>query len=459
MGKGKEAVAVSAPGKVLLAGGYLVLDRAYTGLVFGLDARIHVVVQDIPTRHGVILNQIVVRSPQFKDAVWEYGYRLSDREGGMTVTQLRADADLNLDRNPFIETALTYALTYIASVSSPMISPASVTILADNDYYSTPSEVKTGAARRFHNFGVPITKAHKTGLGSSAALVTSFTAALLSYYLPKDHFDLESESGKRQLHNLAQAAHCAAQGKVGSGFDVASAVYGSCVYRRFSPCILSSHVEPGKPKFASQLRDLVEETGDTCRWDTEVHKDAVKVPLGLRLVMCDVNVGSQTPGMVKKVLAWRKEQPQEANPIWNDLDQANERFAAELRAVAENGKHATYDRLKERIADIRQGIRHMSEASGVPIEPSSQTKLIDACESLPGVIGGVVPGAGGYDAISLLIEDREEVIDSLQKLLTGWQFKGENETEGQGRVSMLGVREEMAGVGKESPTRYKDCYG
>lgn len=85
----RHAVAVSAPGKVLLAGGYLVLDRAYTGLVFGLDARIHVVVQDIPTSNGVTLNEIIVQSPQFESAVWEYGYRLTERDGGMKVTPLR----------------------------------------------------------------------------------------------------------------------------------------------------------------------------------------------------------------------------------------------------------------------------------------------------------------------------------------------------------------------------------
>lgn len=84
------AVAVSAPGKVLLAGGYLVLDRAYSGLVFGLDARIHVVVQPIPTRNGVVLNEIEVCSPQFEDALWEYGYRLCERDGGMFITALRA---------------------------------------------------------------------------------------------------------------------------------------------------------------------------------------------------------------------------------------------------------------------------------------------------------------------------------------------------------------------------------
>lgn len=82
--------AVSAPGKVLLAGGYLVLDRDYTGLVFGLDARIHVCVEPIQTKEGVTLSEIIVKSPQFKDAQWEFGYRLVEADGGIELTQLRA---------------------------------------------------------------------------------------------------------------------------------------------------------------------------------------------------------------------------------------------------------------------------------------------------------------------------------------------------------------------------------
>lgn len=81
--------AVSAPGKVLLAGGYLVLDRAYTGLVFGLSARINVVAQEIRTSPGVQLSEIVVESPQFLEAQWRYGYRLADADGGVKVTQLQ----------------------------------------------------------------------------------------------------------------------------------------------------------------------------------------------------------------------------------------------------------------------------------------------------------------------------------------------------------------------------------
>ena len=83
------SVAASAPGKVLLAGGYLVLDRDYTGLVFGLDARIHVHVKTLPTSPGVSLSEIVVRSPQFREAEWRYGYTESEDDGGVAVTQLK----------------------------------------------------------------------------------------------------------------------------------------------------------------------------------------------------------------------------------------------------------------------------------------------------------------------------------------------------------------------------------
>lgn len=371
----------------------------------------------------------------------------------LTTMFFCSDADLKLNRNPFIETALSYALTYIAKLTSSNIPPSSVTILADNDYYSTSSATLTGA--RFHDFAVPLAQANKTGLGSSAALVTAFTAALLAYYLPNDLFDLSSESGKRVLHNLAQASHCAAQGKVGSGFDVASAVYGSCIYRRFSPSFLSTHDEPGTPHFATQLQQIIEETGTSRKWDTEIVKDKVKVPTGIRLVMCDVACGSQTPGMVKKVLGWRKEAGGPAELIWEGLQIANEGLSQELVRLAETNDR-DYGLLKEKIADIRRRIREMSEQSGVPIEPPAQTALLDACSSVPGVVGGVVPGAGGYDAVALLIEDRDDIVSELQKLLQGWKVEAEGASAGSvGKVSMLGVKQEMEGVRMEDHNAYK----
>lgn len=366
------------------------------------------------------------------------------------------DADLNLNRNPFVETTLSYVLSYITSVTGqPTITPATITILADNDYYSTPASIQedtSGTAKpsRFHNFAIPLTKAPKTGLGSSAALVTAVTAALLKYYLPTKTFPQATDP--RVLHNLAQAAHCAAQGKVGSGFDIASAVYGTCLYRRFSPNILAARsLEPGVPRFADELRGVVDEVRGP--WDTEVVKDkAVKVPDGLRLVMCDVACGSKTPGMVKQVLAWRAKESVDAGRIWGELDSANVKLAGELKAVAES-ETKDYTGLKDCFAAIRALIREMGDKSGVPIEPQAQTELLDACGKIEGVVGGVVPGAGGYDAICLLIEDREDVVVGLEKLFKGWDYKGEG---GGGKVSMLGVREEMEGVKVEDPKVYVD---
>jgi len=88
------STAVSAPGKVLLAGGYLVLDRAYTALVFGLSARIHVLVHDINVSPGTKVSEIVVQSPQFRDAVWTYEYGLTGEQ--VEITQVQGYEDLSL---------------------------------------------------------------------------------------------------------------------------------------------------------------------------------------------------------------------------------------------------------------------------------------------------------------------------------------------------------------------------
>jgi phosphomevalonate kinase len=263
---------------------------------------------------------------------------------------------------------------------------------------------------------------------------------------------VNTEEGLRILHNLSQASHSHAQGKVGSGFDIASACYGSCLYKRFSPSLLSKLPAPGSPGFATALKDLVE--GD--RWDTEIHKAAIKMPKGLRLVMCDVDCGSETPGMVKQVLKWREENQQEADRIWGELQTGNEALAAELTRLANGDGEQKYDKLREIIEGNRRLIRQMSVASRVPVEPPQQTKLLDYCSTLDGVIGGVVPGAGGYDAIVLFVEDKEEVIAGLKQSLKSYKVDDAEEGLTIGKVGVIGVREEMEGVRTEELSLYKE---
>ncbi|KAI2640866.1 Phosphomevalonate kinase [Hypomontagnella submonticulosa] len=438
------STAVSAPGKVLLAGGFLVLDRQHTGLVFGLSARINVIAQEIKTSQGVQLSEIIVESPQFLDAQWRYGYHLAPENGGIKLTQLQIGTNA-INPNHFVEVTLAYALTYITTASRHRhrhtFDAIRLTILADNDYYSQPhlpaSASPAGAAARFAKFPCRLRDAHKTGLGSSAALVTSLTAALLTHYLPQSAFDLTTEESKRILHNLAQAAHSAAQGKVGSGFDVAAAVYGSCVYRRFSPSLLRDLPEIGAPGFASALAACV--AGD---WDTEVRESAAQMPPGVALRMCDVDCGSQTVGMVKQVLKWREEtDPTGARELWGKLQAENEALGA---ALSEDKK----DEIKDAVARVRELVREMSARSGVPIEPPSQTKLLDALAKIEGVYDGVAPGAGGYDALALLVRDDGETEGRIREFLKKWcEEKGV-------KVRLLDVKGEMEGVRREETGQY-----
>lgn len=97
----------------------------------------------------------------------------------------------------------------------------------------------------FNKTGVHIADVHKTGLGSSAALITSLVSGLLLHLnvIPADSFATEggtalASEGRKLAHNLAQYVHCLAQGKVGSGFDVSAAVFGSQLYTRFDPAVI-----------------------------------------------------------------------------------------------------------------------------------------------------------------------------------------------------------------------------
>lgn len=65
--------AFSAPGKALLAGGYLVLDPTYSAYVVALSARMHAVIQGTASN----ATTITVNSPQFAEGTWEFSAELT----------------------------------------------------------------------------------------------------------------------------------------------------------------------------------------------------------------------------------------------------------------------------------------------------------------------------------------------------------------------------------------------
>lgn len=57
----------------------------------------------------------------------------------------------------------------------------------------------------------------------------------------------------------------------------------------------------------------------------------------------------------------------------------------------------------------------------MPIEPSAQTRLVDATSALPGVCCAGVPGAGGVDAVFAIVV-HPDAEHGVQKLWASWRI-------------------------------------
>ncbi|KAH9998520.1 ribosomal protein S5 domain 2-type protein [Russula compacta] len=416
---------LSAPGKVLLAGGYLVLDPAYSGVVVSTSSRFYSVISQGKA------HRIVVRSPQFINATWSY-------------TCCRVPSN-----NKFVHLALQKTLSLALEAKGPadlehtLGAGLDITIVGDNDFYSQQDQLRSrnlpvslaslAEIPPFNPTGVALADVAKTGLGSSAALITSLVTALLVQTGLITPDQLASASSRHLAHNVAQFVHCLAQGKVGSGFDVSAAVFGSQLYTRFSPAVLQPLMDDSARSSSQSLLSVL--APENRAWDLTVTPFAL--PPRTRLLLADIHAGSNTPLLVSKVLKWRAENSATAHSLWTTIDQCNtslgqtlarltELYARDQHAYVETVRWVSGLQPRQWLANpnmpqeqstcleafyeahllteqIRSKMREMGKLSGVEIEPEQQTKLLDESVAMAGVIGGGVPGAGGFDAVWLLV--------------------------------------------------------
>ncbi|GFP79318.1 phosphomevalonate kinase [Phtheirospermum japonicum] len=447
------AVVASAPGKVLMTGGYLILERPNAGIVLSTNARFYAIVKPF---HEEIKSDswawawtdVKLTSPQMGR---ETMYKLS-------LKNLRLQSVSSSDsRNPFVEYALQYVVaaalatfdnTKKDELQKLLLLGLDITILGCNEFYSYRNQIE---AR-----GLPLTpeslaslppftsitfnaeesneqnskpEVAKTGLGSSAAMTTAVVAALLQYFGVVNLSPQENQVSKELdvVHIIAQTAHCIAQGKVGSGFDVSSAVYGSQRYIRFSPAVLSSAQDAG------QGMSIEKVIGDVLKSNWDHERTKFSLPPMMTLVLGEPGTGgSSTPSMVGAVKKWQKSDPQGSLETWKNLSEANaalEMHFNTLSQLAEANYEAykiainkcstlTSEKWAEGVVEsnqievikallgardamllIRCNMRKMGEAAGIPIEPESQTRLLDTTMNMEGVLLAGVPGAGGFDAV------------------------------------------------------------
>ncbi|CAB9520370.1 Phosphomevalonate kinase [Seminavis robusta] len=458
---------VSAPGKILLAGGYTVLESPNVGVVLAVDKKFYSTVvkhEPVPSSDSEPTNKkpkvedsatISVHSPQF-GATWKYNAKISEQ--GLELTP---DAD-NKSTNPFVEKSLRITLCYLVVSQQQTLCDLEITILADNDFYSVTPHLKKreweataenlAKLPKFLPCNLSSGSLQKTGLGSSAALTTSLVGALVLAMTGSCSGEDLDAAMRRKIHNLAQICHCHAQGKVGSGFDVSSASYGSHVYQRFPKCLLSDLLQEldkvgdkkaMPPSKVETLQKLVDENPENFKWPV------VQKPLSwntdlLQIMLADVSGGSESPSMARKILSWKAASDDVS--CWTNLLQFNQQVVkladdivaaldgADIGAMTkvlsqcklEDGWNSSGSAdektakvgnvlcdMRKTLLECRKNLKSMGDLAGVPVEPAEQTALADATMALSGVVASLVPGAGGYDALVVVYVNTPEVRDNI----------------------------------------------
>ncbi|CEP60197.1 phosphomevalonate kinase LALA0_S01e05204g [Lachancea lanzarotensis] len=437
--------AFSAPGKALLVGGHLVLDPLYESYVVALSSRMHCVVSKLPS-NGIDHFSVTIKSAQFDSDEWNYKILR-----GSSYEVLEVDGK----KNPFAKKAVEVLVNY-CQPDPQTTENVVLEVFSDSAYHSTgTSTLKKNEYNQFRFHDSTITKVPKTGLGSSAGLVSVLVTSLLSVY--QGNLDVNSPNDQKTIHNLAQVAHCQAQGKVGSGFDVAAAVFGSIIYQRFDAKLIENLPTEQPAEYAQAIRILIDLT------DWNFTHDKVTLPPGIRVIMGDVSSGSETTKLVAKVKAWYQQNLPRSLTVFHCINQGNLKFIEGIEKLTTLSREspAVYQELLEKldsghdanasveitqirhaITQVRENFQLITRESGADIEPSSQTSLLERCLKLNGVITGVVPGAGGYDAIALLVTETADIPS---------QTSGNADFS---TVTWLDLHQENMGIVEEKPSHY-----
>jgi mevalonate kinase len=191
----------------------------------------------------------------------------------------------------------------------------------------------------------------KLGLGSSAATAAATVGAMF------ETAGLSIEGMQHEVFSIAEAAHQAAQGGVGSGADVAAAVYGGFI-KFVRPAEGPPVVEP------------------------------IAVPASLHLVVFWTGESADTREMVQSVQAYAKMAPSSYRMLMGSLRATAERFVNELAAGRATGAVVAAGRYSRQLAEL-------GKAAGAKIV----TPIFEQAAALARELGGDAKpsGAGGGD--------------------------------------------------------------
>ncbi|MGC9132696.1 MAG: hypothetical protein ACP5HJ_03645 [Candidatus Micrarchaeia archaeon] len=349
---------VSAPGKVLLLGGYSILERPNPGFVIAIDKRVYADINLIKKEGKTLIKLSIPQFHILKEGIF--------KEKELNFSNISEE---ELQKIKFVKKAIEVTLNYFREKSIKLRSFKLLT-------YSDP---------------VFCINSGKSGLGSSAAVTVASVGAIFRAY----GFSIKKNLYK--IHNLSQISHSLAQNKIGSGFDVAAATFGSIKYVRYSPKILQNF----------ESKDIVSTVEK--KWDYIIKQ--TRLPNFFEIALANfVGTSASTTSLVSKVNEFKRAQPREYKKLIKKIKENDEKAIFILESLRRIKEKETRNNLLSRFAlnfeRSREFTKKLGELSGAEIEPEKYSKLIEKTKKA-GAFVARLPGAGGGDSIVALCLSKE----------------------------------------------------
>ncbi|MBI4019609.1 MAG: phosphomevalonate kinase [Candidatus Aenigmarchaeota archaeon] len=253
------------------------------------------------------------------------------------------------------------------------------------------------------------TKGAKLGFGSSSAATVAMVAAILGYFSKKEKFETT-------VFRLSAIASYNAQGKMGSCFDIAAAVYGGVItYERFDPKWLEAELR------SSQMRDMIIK-----KWPgLKVRR--LGIPGNLQLLVGYSGKAASTTEMIRQMKEFRQENSENYARIMGDI-------SVTVQSMVKAWEASDADVVISLANRNEKLLRELTRLSNMPIETKELMRLSALAEDEGA--GGKLSGAGGGDcAIAICFSEK-----TAQQVKSAWESNGFRMVNV--KIDKQGIREE-----------------
>ncbi|KAA6388468.1 MAG: putative Phosphomevalonate kinase [Streblomastix strix] len=311
----------------------------------------------------------------------------------------------------------------------------------------------------------------KTGLGSSACLVTSLTATLVSYFdktIPVSNTD-QYASFINKTFRISHYVHSLLQGRYGSGFDVSCCCYGTQIFKQGErkPIKSESNIQEKEINQRIEWEDIP--LPDLHIFDHTLHDGSIQLlspfPSALWICICEIGDGSSTVSLASQLNEWKKKakegektSEQQSYDIFNQLREVNQQLIEDIvklkqkeNEITQNYKkdvkcasfqeelntwrfsneesdiqqspykqnqttHQLISRVSQSFRRYKHSLLRITEESKVQIVPPFAEQLAESAEQVPGVLACGVPGAGGEDALFIIAISQAVIVHVFEAL-------------------------------------------